>query len=129
MREPNRETIGIFRLFILLISVAVGLIAVVLLAADIKCNYDIENWWAPPYPDAETVLIEYDLFRPRALGVTKWIMRSADDVTTVKQFYRDKRIETLQAGKTRGMAWTESFVQPAENGQGSLIVLSSACGT
>lgn len=127
--EPNRKPPSLLRLFFILTTVCVLFIGGVLLLADIKCNYDIENWWAPPYPDAETVSVAYDLFRPRALGVTTWIMRSPDDVETVKQFYRNKRIETLEAERTRGLGWTESFVRPMENGPGSIITLYSACGT
>ena len=111
-----------------MVGTAVAIIALIILLADIKCGYDIENWWAPLYPNGETVEVEYDLFRPRALGVTKWIMESTDDVETVKQFYRDTRLATLQAKKTRGLAWSESFVQPLENAQGSRIVITSACG-
>lgn len=127
--EPNQQPVSIPRLFIILLLASLLFLGAIILLADIKCNYDIENWWAPPYPNAETVSIEYDLFRPRALGVTKWTMHSPDDGETVKQFYRDKRIEALNSDRTRGLAWAESFVQPAENREGSLIILSSACGT
>ena len=104
--EPNRKPLSILRLVVLLVSVSVLFIAFIILLADIKCSYDIENWWAPLYPDGETVSIEYDLFRPRALGVTKWIMESSDDVETAKQFYRDTRLEVLESDKTRGLAWS-----------------------
>ena len=112
-----------------MIGTAVAIIAVIILLADIKCAYDIENWWAPLYPNGETVDVQYDLFRARALGLTKVIMVSSDDVETVKQFYRDTRLATLRAEKTRGLAWSESFVQPLENGEGSRIIITSACGT
>ena len=127
--EPNRKPLSTPRLFLLLISASVLFIAAIIFLADIKCGYDIENWWAPLYPNGETVKVEYDLFRPRALGLTKWIMKSPDDVETVKQFYRDKRLEVLEVGKTRGLAWSDSFVQPLENGGGSRIIITSACGT
>ena len=64
-------------------------ICVIILLADIKCAYDIENWWAPLYPNGETVRREYDLFRPRALGETYLFMTSTDDFETVQQYYRD----------------------------------------
>lgn len=112
-----------------MVGTSIAFICVIILLADVKCAYDIENWWAPLYPNGETVEVEYDLFRARALGLTKWIMESPDDVETVKQFYRDKRLATLNDGKTRGLAWSESFVMPLEDGQGSRIVLTSACGT
>ncbi|MCY4537623.1 MAG: hypothetical protein OXE52_05255 [Chloroflexi bacterium] len=114
---------------IMMVGAAVTFIAAIILIADIKCSYDIENWWAPLYPNGETVSVEYDLFRPRALGMTTWILETSDDVETVKQFYRDKRLEVLKAEKSRGIAWSDSFVQPLENGPGSRIIISSACGT
>ncbi len=127
--EATRNQAGCLKTAIIMVGTAVLFIAAIILLADIKCGYDIENWWAPLYPNGETVSVEYDLFRPRALGETMWIMESTDDVETVKQFYRNKRLETLDAGKTRGLAWTESFVQPLENSAGSRIIISSACGT
>lgn len=113
----------------MMVGAAVTFIAAMILIADIKCSYDIENWWAPLYPNGETVSVEYDLFRPRALGMTTWILETSDDVETVKQFYRDKRLEVLKAEKSRGIAWSDSLVQPLENGPGSRIIISSACGT
>lgn len=127
--EATRNQTGCVKTTVIMVGVAIAFICGILLLADIKCAYDIENWWAPLYPNGETVHVEYDLFRARALGLTKWIMESPDDVETVKQFYRDKRLATLNAGKTRGLAWSESFVSPLEDGQGSRIILSSACGT
>lgn len=126
--EATRNQTGCFKTAVIMIGSAVAFICAILLLADIKCAYDIENWWAPLYPNGETVEVEYDLFRPRALGLTKWTMESPDDVETVKQFYRDKRLATLNDGKTRGLAWSESFVTPLEDGQSSRIVLTSACG-
>ncbi len=127
--EPNRKPTSIPRLFFILISTSLLIIGGVLLAADIKCAYDIEGWWAPPYPDAETVSVTYDLFRPRALGETDWIMESPDDVETVKQWYRDYRLFVMEEERVRGLGWTETFVSPKEDGDGSLILLKSACGT
>ncbi len=127
--EPNRRPVSLLRLFVILLLASFICIGSVLLVADLKCHADIEGWWAPPYPNAETVSMEYDLFRPRALGETRWIMESPDDVETVKQFYRDKRLEVLNSERTRGLAWAESFVQPLEDGSSSRIILVSACGT
>jgi len=126
--EANRNQTGCLKTTFIMAGSAVAFIAALILIADIKCAYDIENWWAPLYPNGETVKREYDLFRPRALGETYWYMESTDDVETVKQFYRDTRIATLKAGKTRGIANSDSAVHPREDGEGSLIVLYSACG-
>ena len=127
--EANRNQTGCVKTFFVLVGTAVLFIGTIVLVADIKCRYDIENWWAPLYPNGETVSVDYDLFRPRALGVTTWVMETSDDVETAKQFYRDTRIATLKAGKSRGLAWSDSYVYPLENGAGSQIVLVSACGT
>ncbi len=127
--EATRNQTGCLKTTLIMVGSAFAFICLILLLADIKCAYDIENWWAPLYPNGKTVEVEYDLFRARALGVTKLIMESPDDVETVKQFYREKRLATLREGKTRGLAWSESFVMPLENGEGSRIVLTSACGT
>jgi hypothetical protein len=127
--EASRNQTGCLKTTLILGGVSVLFIALIILGADIKCGYDIENWWAPFYPNAVTTKVEYDLFRARALGETFWYMESTDDVETVKQFYRDFRIATLKAGKTRGIANAESAVHPLENGEGSLIILYSSCGT
>jgi len=96
-----------------MIGSALIFIAAIVLIGDLKCAYDVENWWMPLYPNGETVDVQYDLFRPRAWGTTTWIMTTTDDVETVKQFYRDTRLFTLK-NKTRGIAWGESNVLSLE---------------
>ena len=113
--EANRNQTGCLKTTLILVGVSVIFIGLVIVVADIKCGYDIENWWAPLYPNGETVKVDYDLFRPRALGETFWYMESADDIETVKQFYRDTRLDTLDSGKTRGIANSESAVRPLED--------------
>lgn len=127
--QPNRKPLSLPRSCLVMVTACFLFVGGVIFLADIKCNYDIENWWAPPYPNAETVSIEYDLFRPRALGVTDWLLESPDDVETVKQFYRDYRLMVMEEERLRGLGWTESFVTPKEDGDGSFILLKSACGT
>ena len=105
---------GCLKTTIVLISAAFIFLALLVVLTDIKCSYDIENWWAPLYPNGETVKVEYDIFRARAWGETFWYMVSDDDVETVKQFYRDTRLATLDAKKTRGLGNAESAVQPLE---------------
>ena len=112
--EATRNQTGCFKTAVIMIGSSVAFICVIILLADIKCAYDIENWWAPLYPNGETVEVEYDLFRARALGETFWYMASDDEVETVKQFYRDTRLATLDAGKTRGLGNAESAVHPLE---------------
>ena len=128
MWEPNRKTSSLPRLALILFGVCVIFIGGILFAADLKCSYDIENWWAVPYPGAETVRIEHDdWYRPRALFQTVQVMRSPDDVETVKQWYREKTLFVLREGRTRGLAYSDYKVQEADDG-GSMIVLYSSCG-
>ena len=105
---------GCLKTTIVLLCTAFAFLAVIVLLTDLKCSYDIENWWAPLYPNGETVKIDYDIIRPRAWGETYWYMVSDDEVETVKQFYRDTRLATLDAEKTRGLAFAESAVHPLE---------------
>ena len=132
MWEPNRKQTSFPRLALTLVIGSALFIGLIVLLADIKCNYDIEGWWAQPYPGAETVDIQYDLFRARALGETRWIMETEDDEQTVRKFYQDLTLEILNSGRTRGLAWADRFIEEIEKADGSKatrIVLFSACGT
>jgi len=132
MWQPNRKPTSLPRLLVLLFGTSFLLIGGILFLADIKCHYDIENWWAVPYPGAETVALEYDLFRPRALGETRWTLHSHDDEETVRAFYRERTLEILDSRRSRGLAYTDRFIQSVTAPDGSRltqIVLYSACGT
>ena len=126
--EINRRPLSLPRLFLLLTTACVLFIGGIILLADIKCHYDIENWWAQPYPNAETVSIEYDLFRARALGETRWLLRTDDDEETVRKWYQELTLQILEEGRTRGLAWADRSVQAQEDGS-TMILLFSACGT
>ena len=125
--EASRSQTGCLKTTVILVGAAVLILGLVVAISDIKCAYDVEDWWMPLYPNGETVDVQYDFIRPRAWGVTTWIMTTTDDVETVKQFYRDKRLETLK-NKTKGIASGDSRVLPLENGEGSRIILISVCG-
>ena len=130
--QPNRKHTSLPKLFFILISFSFLLIGTVILLADLQCASDIEGWWVQPYPGAETVDMQYDLFRARALGETRWILESDDDEETVRKFYQDLTLEVLNSGRTRGLAWAERFIETIERPDGSTatrIVLYSACGT
>lgn len=132
MWQPNRKETSLPRLIIILVAFSALIIGSVILLADLQCAADIEGWWAQPYPDAETVELSYDLFRPRALGETRWIMESTDDEDTVREFYQALTLATLNSGRARGLAWAERFIETVEKDDGSQvtrIVLYSACGT
>lgn len=113
--EANRNQSGCLKTTVILVGAAVAMLAAIVAIGDIKCAYDVEDWWMPLYPNGETIHIEYDFLRARAWGTTTWSMTSADDVETVKQFYRDTRLYTLK-NKTRGIAWGESRVTTLEDG-------------
>lgn len=132
MWEPNRKPTSLPRLVFLLVGISFLLIGAVIVLADLQCAADIEGWWAQPYPGAETVALEYDLFRPRALGETRWILETDDDEETVRKFYQELTLEILNSGRSRGLAWAERFINTVEKDDGSAvtrIVLFSACGT
>ena len=112
--ESNRSQTGCVKTTFILVGAAVAILGLILVIGDVKCAYDVEDWWMPLYPDGETVDVQYDFIRPRAWGNTTWSMTTADDVETVKQFYRDTRLFTLN-NKTRGIAWGESKVGPLES--------------
>lgn len=111
--EANRSQTGCLKTTFILVGAAVALLGFIVVIGDIKCAYDVEDWWMPLYPNGETVDVQYDFIRPRAWGATTWIMTTTDDVETVKQFYRDTRLFTLK-NKTRGIAWGESNVLSME---------------
>ncbi|MCY3781147.1 MAG: hypothetical protein OXG78_12610 [Chloroflexi bacterium] len=125
--EASRSQKGCLKTTLIMVGGAVAFIAAIILIGDLKCAYDVEDWWMPLYPKGETVDVQYDFLRPRAWGTTTWTMITTDDVETVKQFYRDTRLFTLK-NKTRGIAWGDSHVQPLEDGEGSRIILLSVCG-
>lgn len=128
MWQPNQKPTPFPKLVLILFGTALLLIALILALADIKCNYDIENWWAVPYPGAETISIQHDdWLRPRALFETVWVLHSEDDIETVKQWYREKTLFVLDEERTRGLAYADYRVQEADDG-GSLITLFSSCG-
>lgn len=112
--EANRNQTGCLKTTLILVGVSLAFIVAIVLVGDFKCAYDVEDWWMPLYPNGETIHIEYDFLRARAWGTTTWSMTTADDIETVKQFYRDTRLFTLK-NKTRGLAWGESRVTTLED--------------
>jgi predicted membrane protein len=126
--EPNQHPPSLLKFVIILFLVAFIFIGSIVFITDIQCNSDIETW-VPLYPNAETVSVEYDFIRARAIGNTRLIQVSPDDVETVKQFYRDNLIELLNARRSRGLASTDWRIEPDEETGGSRIILLSACGT
>ena len=105
-----------------------GCFATLVLVVDEVCRLNIEQR-IPYYPDARVVSVDYDFIRLRALGVSRVVLSSPEDPETVRQFYRDNTIRLMQAEESRGLAGTDWNVQPDEDGGGSIIILSSVCGS
>ncbi len=124
--EVNRKPPSFIPLFLILVFVSVTCIGGILAAAGFQCSSDIETW-VPYYPNSELVSHQYDLI-PRVLGTGVTTLASPDDVETVKQFYRDHMIETLQSGRNRGLASTDWQVRENPDGDGAQIILFSSCG-
>lgn len=125
--EPNKRPPSTFRLLFILIVASLLCVGSVLVWADFQCSSDIEAW-LPLYPNAETVSVENDLFRPRATGTTLWIQESTDDIETIKQFYRDHVLEVLDSKRGRGLASTDWQVEPNSESNTNRIILFSSCG-
>ncbi len=125
--ELNKKPPSTLRLLFILIFAAMGCVGSVLLVADLQCASDIETW-APLYPSAETVSVDYDTFRARATGITRSVQISSDDLETVKEFYREVTLANLRDGKGRGLAATDWRAIENPNGEGTQVTLISTCG-
>ena len=111
--EANRSQTGCVKTTFILVGAAIAILGLIIVIGDVKCAYDVEDWWMPLYPNGQTVDVQYDFIRPRAWGTTTLTMTTTDNVETVKQFYRDTRLFTLK-NKTKGIASGDSRVLPLE---------------
>ena len=131
MWQPNRKPSSFPKTVFALIAFCLIFIGGILIAADLKCSYDIANWWDIPYPGAATVSIAHDdWIRPRALFETVWVLHTPDEFDAVRQWYIDLTMQVLddqEAGtRSRGLATTSRQLKAAENG-GTIITLYSSC--
>ena len=106
----------------------VGLIVLIVLIIDQVCYMDITSRQTM-YPDAEIVAETYDMFRPRAMGMTTLVLQTDDDEETLKQWLRERNLELLRANRFRGLAALNWGVHPVREGvpEGRLVYISS-CG-
>lgn len=125
--QPNERPPSILKFGIFIILASLTCVGSIIFVADVQCSSDIELW-VPLYPNAETVSVEYDFIRARAWGNTRIIQVSPDDSEIVKQFYRDNIILLLNDRRSRGLADTNSHIEPDEETGGSQITLLSTCG-
>lgn len=93
---------------------------------DFSCARDI-GWEIAPYPNAEIIDQSHNFFRPFAMGVTVMQQRSEDPPETVKAWYDNLRFRTSARLRVNSMATVLLDVQPAPEGEGSLIALASSC--
>jgi hypothetical protein len=126
--QPNSKNIPFSRWLLFMFLLAFACVGTTLFAGDRLCRWSIESN-LPYYPEARVVSIENNYLRPRAIGQTIVVLSSPDDVETVKQFYRDFTIARMNSEAARGLASTSWAVEPAPDGNGSIIRLFSECGT
>ena len=126
--QPNQRPHSLWKVVLILLLLAFGCISTVIFTADQICRSNIEQW-LPRYPGATIISSEYDFIRLRAIGTSTVVLFSPDEPETVRQFYRDLTLTLMQAGKSRGLASTNWTVEPNPDGEGSVIILYSECGT
>lgn len=95
------------------------------LVIDNTCATQI-NAWMPPYPEAEMIREYHNFLRPFAMGVTVVEQHSEDSVETINAWYTAQRFNT-EINEDNSIATMLMDVQPAPEGSGSVIRLSTAC--
>jgi len=93
---------------------------------DYSCQVTIETW-TPYYPDAEVVSVEYDLFRPRAMGNSLVILSTPDEYLVVNEWYQDHQANLREMDQVEGIATYGFNVRNNPDSDGSLIYLFSEC--
>lgn len=126
MYPPKRGCWYNIKWFMGLLLVGVACIGSMLVGGDIMCRNSVEKW-APYYPNAEEVSVDYNYVRPRAIGTTYVTLLSPDDEETVRQFYRDNMIANLNEEAAQGLAVTSYQIEPNPDGEGTIIRLYSRC--
>ena len=126
--QPTREPRSLLKVVLVLLLASFGCILSLVVVGDQICHSNIDQW-APYYPGATVISSEYDFIRLRAIGTSTVILFSPDEPETVRQFYRDLTLELMRADKSRGLAGTSWTVNPNPDGEGSVIILYSECGT
>ena len=97
------------------------------LGIDQVCYNDVVHR-QPIYPGAEVIETEYSFLRARAIGSTKLVLSTPDDIETVRQWIRDMNIDLLKRDEFRGLAALNWQAQPNPEGEGTLLYYYSSCG-
>jgi len=124
--QINRRPMPFLKWMFLLLLLIFACFGIFLATVDRLCHASIEKW-APYYPNAVVISADHNYLYPRAIGDSRVVLSSDDDVETVKQFYRDLMISLLQAEETHGLAATNWRVEADPENNGSIIILYSSC--
>ncbi len=117
----------VWKVLLIMVGCTVACMGIFVFSLDEVCRANIAMR-QPLYPNAEVITTEYSLLRPRAMGITRLTLATADDAETVRQWFRDLTIDLLQKGEFRGIASLNYHVRENPEGEGSLIDLYSECG-
>ena len=123
-RRPRRGCLVIMLIIVAIVGCGVTLTFIL----DNKCASDIGTWM-PPYPGTEQVSLQYEFFRPYAMGKTSGVYHSDDAVRTIRNWYIAVQKALDDAGESRGLAATSYSIQTDRANGGTLIVLSSECAS
>lgn len=121
------KTTPLWKVLLIMVGSTVACMGVFVFSLDEVCRANIAMR-QPLYPNAEVMTTEYSLFRPRAMGITRLTLATADDPETVRQWFRDVTMDLLQREQFRGIASLNYQVHENPEGEGSLINLYSECG-
>lgn len=109
-----------------MIMITVGIFAcsaATVIGLDAAC-YEYNSRWAPIYPGAVEVEIDYDFIRPQGMGNTYMVYETPDERLDVQAWYIEQR---ANAGSSQGIGSAGFQVIEHPDGDGSLIRLYSSC--
>lgn len=126
MAPHERQQTSVTRVALSVMIIMAGIFActgVTIFGIDAACNEYIDRW-APIYPEATQVELEYDFIRPRGMGNTYMVLETNDPLLEVNSWYIDRRAE---AGRSEGIGQAGFQVEPTDDGDGTIIRLYSTC--
>jgi hypothetical protein len=111
---------------VLLICGGIILCSVTLVVGvDAACVASV-NEWVPIYPGAEEVDVQYNMFRPKGMGLTRVTYVTDDPYIEVIRYYQD--FQTSVDPLTRNTLATSGYrVNRLDDREGAQITISSEC--
>ena len=125
--DRGSRRMGCFTLLLIVMGVIVCS-ATLTFVFDSKCASDIQTWM-PPYPGAEVLELDYDFFRPFAMGETEAVLRTVDDARTVRNWYVTHQRELDEADVDRGIATMNYSLRDDDEKGGTYIYLYTECAS